>query len=124
TELAALVADRDAIGEARAIAAQLIQSAGDFARVAAALGQLLLELIDFLEDVNRDDDLVIGEFEDRLRIVQEHVGIEDEVLSHEVSEGCTGLGGCKSMASWVRCRPRKMGSSPFVMLSHLHDFSR
>ncbi len=80
-ELAA-VRQRDAVGEALALLAELVEAAGDLARVAAALRQLLLEVVDLLEDVDRDEDVVVLEVEHRPRIVEQDVRVEDVVLLH------------------------------------------
>ena len=39
-----------------------------------------LNVIDLLEDEDRDDDFVVGELEDRARIVEQDVGVEDEMF--------------------------------------------
>ena len=45
-----------------------------------ALGRLLLELVDLFEDEDRDDDFVVRELEDRAGIVDQDVGVEDEMF--------------------------------------------
>src|SRR5438552_9809899 len=52
------------------------------ARVPTALRTLSLELVDLLDDVDRDDDVVVVEPENRVRIVEEDVRVEDVVLLH------------------------------------------
>ena len=39
-----------------------------------------LNCVDLLEDEDRDDDFVVRELEDRAGIVEENVGIEDEMF--------------------------------------------
>ena len=62
--------------------AELVEEARDRARVAAALGALALELVDLLDHVDRDDDVVVLELEDGVRVVEEDVRVEDVVLLH------------------------------------------
>src|SRR4029079_10359333 len=50
------------------------------AGVAPALGRLLLEGVDLLEDEDRYDDFVVRELEDRAGIVDEDVRVENEVF--------------------------------------------
>src|SRR5258708_371557 len=50
--------------------------------ISPALGALAFELVDFLDDINGNDDVVVFEFEDGLRVVQKDVGVEDVVLLH------------------------------------------
>jgi len=61
---------------------KLVEQAGDGARVAAALGALALELVDLLDREDRDDEIVVLEFEDSVRIVKKNVGVEDVVFLH------------------------------------------
>ncbi len=82
----AAVPELDPILERAVRLAQVVESAREMTCVPSALAQLLLELIDLLDDVDRDDDGVLFEFVDRLRIVDEDVGIEDEDF------GCVGHG--------------------------------
>src|SRR4029450_288075 len=46
-----------------------------------------LELVDLLDDVDGNDDVVVVEAEQRPRIVQQDVGVEDEVLFHRLAGG-------------------------------------
>ena len=50
------------------------------AGVAAGVVVVLLEVVQLLDDRERDDDLVLLEQEDRVGVVQQHVRVEDEVL--------------------------------------------
>jgi hypothetical protein len=58
----------------------LAQSPVNLARVGPPSRALGFEAIEFLEDFNRDMDLIVLELEHRLRIVQEHIRIEDVVF--------------------------------------------
>ena len=51
-------------------------------RVAPALVRLALELIDLLDHVDRDDQVVVLELVDRVRVVEKDVRVEDVVLLH------------------------------------------
>ena len=74
--------ERHALGERAAALAKLVEQARDRARVAPALRALALELVDLLDDVDRDDDVVVLEPEDGVRVVEEDVRVEDVVLLH------------------------------------------
>ena len=79
----AAAVERDAARERLPVRlAEVVEEPRDVARVAPALGALALELVDLLDRVDRDDEIVVLELEDRLRVVQEHVRIEDVVLLH------------------------------------------
>ena len=52
---------RHAVRQAAAVVAELVEQARDLAGVAPELRLLLLELIDLLDHVDRDDDVVVGE---------------------------------------------------------------
>jgi hypothetical protein len=54
--------------------------ADDRARVSPEVIGAGLELVELLDDVERDDHLVVGEHEQRVGIVQHDVGVEHEVL--------------------------------------------
>ena len=71
------------------VAAELVQQAGQLAGVAAALRGLLLELIDLLENEDREDHLVVGELEDRPRVVDQDVGVQDEVFQGTLARTAT-----------------------------------
>jgi len=76
---ASLLVPADALEEVPE-APQLVERADDLARVAARLVVVLLELVQLLDHRERDDDLVLLELEDRLRVVQQHVRVEHEML--------------------------------------------
>ena len=59
----------------------------------AQLGQVLLELIDLLDHVDRDDDRVLLEPEERLRIVEQDVGVQHEAAAVDVPRTAVGVGG-------------------------------
>jgi hypothetical protein len=73
------------VREARAFCTQPVQHARHLPGVAPALRGLLLELIDLLDDEDRDDDLVVGEREDGARIVNQNVRVENEVFHSPTS---------------------------------------
>ena len=72
--------ERHALRERAALLAEIVEQARDGARVAAALGAFALELVDLLDDVDRDDDVVVLEPEDGVRVVEQDVRVEDVVL--------------------------------------------
>ena len=69
----------DAVGEV-ALFAEGVDMADGGAGGAADVGGVLFELVEFFEDVEGDDDLVVGEGEEGCGIVQQHVGVEDEIF--------------------------------------------
>src|SRR4029079_6363087 len=71
----------------RALGAERVQVASHDARVAPQLALVALELVDLLDDVDGNDDVVVVEAEQRPRIVQQDVGVEDEVLFHRLAGG-------------------------------------
>lgn len=73
---------RHPVGEVGPDGAEAIELARDLAGVTAELRELLLELVDLLDHVDRDHHVVVGEVEDRARVVEEDVGIENEILLH------------------------------------------
>ena len=50
--------------------------------ISASFRPLAFELIDLLDHVDGDDQVVVFELEDRLRVVDEDVRVEDVVLLH------------------------------------------
>ena len=77
---------RHALRERAARLAQIVEEANDVARVAAALRALALELVDLLDDVDRDDDVVVVEPEDRVR---------------DRGGGCSCRGRSSSSSAWA-----------------------
>src|SRR6185369_3202388 len=71
----------------RALGAERVQVASHDARVAPQLALVALELVDLLDDVDGNDDVVVVKAEQRPRIVQQDVGVEDEVLFHRLAGG-------------------------------------
>jgi len=61
---------------------QSVQVGDDHAGVASQVVRRRLELVQFLEPVERDHFLVVPEHEDRAGVVKQNVGVEDESLSH------------------------------------------
>jgi hypothetical protein len=43
-----------------------------------------LELIELFDNIERDHDLIIGKHEDRIGVVQQDVGVDDEILKMAV----------------------------------------
>ena len=72
---------RHALGQAAVLLPEGVQIARHLPRVAAQLGEVALELVDLLDDVDGDDDVVVFELEEGPRIVEQDVGVEDVVLS-------------------------------------------
>ena len=60
--------------------AKPVEVADDRPGVAAEVVGAGLELVEFLDDVERDDHLVVGEQEQRVGVVQQDVGVDDEGL--------------------------------------------
>ena len=82
--------ERDPLRERPSALAELVEQSRDRPGVAPALGAFALELVDLLDHVDRDDDVVVLEAENGLRIVKEDVGIEDVVLLHSGSDAISG----------------------------------
>ncbi len=78
----AAVGQWNPLGE-RALDAMLVEVAGDLAGVATQLAHVLLELVELFDDVDRNDDRVVIEAVDRPRVVQQNVGVENEVLPRQ-----------------------------------------
>ena len=66
------------------------------AGIATALRPFALELVDLLEDEDRQDDDVVFELEDRSRVVKKDVRVEDVVFSHLPNQG-DGAGSAESV---------------------------
>ena len=77
---AALLVPHHAL-EQRALRPETVERARDGAGVAARFVVVLLEGVELLDHREGNDHLVLGELEDRLRVVEEHVRVEDEVLA-------------------------------------------
>src|SRR5918911_1095619 len=68
----------------RANGAKLVEITRHLARVAAERREIALEVVDLLDHVDRDDDVVVTEAEDRPRVVEQDIRVEDEVLLHSM----------------------------------------
>ena len=79
----ALVVPHDALEE-RALRAQPVERARDLTGVPPAFVVVLLERVELLDHREGNDHLVLGELEDRVRVVEEHVRVEHEVLAKRV----------------------------------------
>ena len=100
---ASLLVPADALEEVPE-APELVERADHLARVAARLVVVLLELVQLLDHRERDDDLVLLELEDRLRVVQQHVRVEHEMLlrcSRSLGGGLLGASGLGRVAGGV-----------------------
>ena len=64
-------------------AAEPVQHAGDGAGVLAEFGGLPLEAVDFLNDLNRQEDVVVLELEQRIGVMEQDIGVKNVVLFHE-----------------------------------------
>ena len=58
----------------------LCEEAVDGTGVGPALGLLVLEAVEFTEDFDGNEDVVVLEAVQAVRVMQEHIGVEDEVL--------------------------------------------
>ena len=64
-------------------AAEAVQHARDGAGVLAQFGGFALEAVDFLDDLNRQEDVVLLELEQRIGVMEQDIGIKDVILFHE-----------------------------------------
>lgn len=71
--------DGHAVGEV-ALLSQRVEQPDGRPRVAAEVVGAALELVELLDHVERDDDLVLLEHVQRVGVVQQDVGVDDEVL--------------------------------------------
>ena len=62
--------------------AQLVDETREHAGVTPELVHVALEVVDLFDDVDREDDFVVIELEDRPRVVQQDVGVQDVDLAH------------------------------------------
>ena len=77
-ELAA-VGQLHALAQA-ALAAKAVEHPGNGAGVLAQFGGLALEAVDFLDDFDGNQDIVVLEVEQGVGVVEEDVGVEDVIL--------------------------------------------
>jgi hypothetical protein len=89
----AALADLHARARACRIFALRVEQARDRARVSTPLVRVAFELIDLFDHVDRQDQIVVLEFEDCVWVVEQDVGVEDVVFSSSESEGAGGLRG-------------------------------
>jgi hypothetical protein len=73
------VLKRDTFAQASR-AAQAVQHARHAAGVLAQLAGVALEVVDLLHDLDGDEDVVVLEVEQRVRVVEQDVGVEDVVF--------------------------------------------
>ena len=74
-----VVAPAHAVGQ-RAALAEAVELADALAGVAAQVIVLALHRVEFLDDGERDDDVVLLEDKERVGVVQQHVRVDDELL--------------------------------------------
>ena len=77
-----------AVGQADAFAqparaAEAVQHAGDGARVLAQLGGFPLEPVNLLDDLDRQEDIVLLEVEQGIGVMEQDIGVKNVVLFHE-----------------------------------------
>ena len=75
----AAVGQWDALVEI-ALAAEGIESSGNSPGILTALARLPLEFVDLFQDLDRDENVVVLKVEQRVRVVEQDVGIENVVL--------------------------------------------
>ena len=63
-----------------AVAAKAVEHPRHGARVLAEFGGLALEAVNFLNDFDGNEDVIVLKAQQRMRIVQEDIGIKDVVL--------------------------------------------
>ena len=76
------VGKRDAFAQP-ARAAKAVQHAGDRAGVLAEFGGLALEAVNFLNDLNGQEDVVILELEQGIGVMEQDIGVKNVILLHE-----------------------------------------
>jgi len=74
-----------AIGHAHAFtqtafAAKTVEHPRDGARVLTELGGFALEAVNLLDDFDGDQDIIVGEVEERVGVVEDNVGVEDVIF--------------------------------------------
>jgi hypothetical protein len=67
-----------------ALFAEPIEHARNRPRVLAALGGFAFEAVDFFDDFDREQDVIVLEAEEGVGVVEENVGVENVIL-HEIS---------------------------------------
>ena len=64
-------------------AAEAVQHAGDGAGILAEFGGLPLKAVNFLDDLDRQEDIVVLELEQRIGVMEQDIGVKDVILFHE-----------------------------------------
>ena len=64
-------------------ATKAVQQSGDRPGVLTEFGGLALKAVDFLNDLNRQEDVVILELEQGVGIMEQDIGIKDVILLHD-----------------------------------------
>ena len=63
-----------------AFAAKTVEHPRNRARIAAQLGGFALEAVNFFNDFNRHEDIMFLKIDERIRIVEQDVGVENEIF--------------------------------------------
>ncbi len=63
-----------------ALAAEAVEHPRDRARVLAQLGGFALEAVNFLDDLDGNQDIVVLEVEERIGVVEENIGVENVIF--------------------------------------------
>ena len=84
-------AEVPAVGQRNAFAqparaAKAVQHAGDRPGVLAQFGGLALEAVNFLDDLNGQEDVVILELEQGIGVMEQDIGIKNVILLHDGSD--------------------------------------
>src|SRR6185503_5712772 len=79
--------DANTYRQCTALCAELVEQTRDGPRIAPAFVRFALEVIDLFENVNGDDEIVVLELEDGVRVVQKDVGIDDVIFLHRWLSG-------------------------------------
>jgi hypothetical protein len=62
---------------------ETVQLAGDGAGILAEFSGLALKTVNLLDDLDRKEDIVLLELEQRIRVMEQDIGVKDVVLFHE-----------------------------------------
>ena len=60
-----------------------IQHSGYGARILAQFGRFAFKTINFLNDLNRQEDIIVLELKERIGVMEQNIGIKDVILFHE-----------------------------------------
>ncbi len=85
-----------------ALVTQIVQIAGHLPRVAAQLGKIFFEVVDFFDDVDGNHDVVLFECEKRAGVVEKNVGVQHKDFFHVAPR-------CPMFCSMPHTRPKGQG---------------